>query len=228
MSSEIETTLNLLRQTNLPMRTSDFVAAKVSRTTLSRMAANGAIERVGNGLYRLPETTSEYADWAAICQRYPDAVICTQSAAVFHGTTQDLVGTVHVARPFGTGKSALATSLPVSTKVIRMRDDGKGSDPFSYGIGEHSIEGVTVKITDLERTLVDMFKFSSFNRACNPSHVHVGDESFLVCVERTVSSPNFSVDRLVEYARKSHVYNNLKPIITSSLHFASAVPHSQP
>lgn len=223
--TEVDLVLSLLSSSDRPMRTSDFVSQKINRTTLSRMAAVGTIERVGNGLYRLPETASQYADWAAICLRYPDAVICTQSAAVFHGTTQDLVGTVHVARPFDSGKGVLAASLPVATKVIRMRTEGK-ADPFSYGIDIHVIENIPVKITDLERTLVDMFKFSSFNKSCNQNHLHVGDESLLVCMDRTLGHPNFSIDRMVSYAKNAGVYKNMKPIISSLLHVVSSRPQS--
>lgn len=214
----------LLQKSPTPLRTSDFVAAGINRMTLHRLVEKGEIERVGAGLFRLPEFTSEYADWAAVALRYPDAVICTQSAATFHRTTQDLVGEIHVMRPHkDSQRSTLASSFPVGTRVVRVRNE-RGVDPFSYGIEENIIDNIPVKITDLERTLVDMFRFSAFNPSLRSGQGHVSEESLLVCMERTLSRRGFSIDKLTDYAEKAGIRRAMSPLLKTSLHIVSSLP----
>lgn len=216
--------VSLLQNAQTPLRTSQFVANGINRMTLHRLVEKGEIERVGAGLFRLPDFTSQYADWAALSLRYPDAVICTQSAASFHGTTQDLVGQIHVMRPHSSsGSNSAAASFPVTPRVIRLRDQGN-HDPFSYGIEEHVVDNIPVKITDLERTLVDMFRFSTYNPSLKDDQAHVSDESFLVCLERTLSRRDFSIDRLSEYQKKAGLRKAMSPFVQTSLHIVSSLP----
>lgn len=209
--------VQLLGERNAPMRASEFVAMGVSRTALSRLVAQGEIERVGNGLYRLPDAKDAFSDWAAIALRYPRAVIGTVSAAVFHGTTQEMPGWVHVLLPRDMGVATLASSLPVMTKVIRLAGTGD-SDPFSFGVDEHEIDGVAVRITDPERTLVDMFRYSSFNPSMPPSALHVSEEAVLDCMQRTFARAAFSVDRLDAYVEMTGTGRHFRTLQKSAMY----------
>lgn len=219
----IHPAVRLLSDRKVPMRAAEFVAGGVSRTALSRLAAEGRIERIGNGLYRLPDETDAFADWAAIAMRYPKAVIGTLSAAVLHGTTQEMPGAVHVLLPKEQGIASLASSLPVMTKVIRLAASGD-ADPFSFGIEERTIAGVAVKVTDPERTLVDMFRFSSFNASMLPAAMHVSEEAVLDCMERTLARKGFSVERLDRYVAATGVGRHFRTLQKSAMHAMSGMP----
>lgn len=224
MPTKVHPAVALLRSAKKPLKASDFLERAISRMTLHRLVERGDIERVSNGVYRLPEFTSVYADWAALSVRYPRSVICTQSAATFHGTTQDLAGEIHVMLPHDDfGRSVLASTFPVATRVIRLRSS-KAFDPLSYGIEEHIIDGIQVRITDLERTAVDMFRFSAFNPSLKPEQVHVSEESFLVCLERTISRRDFSIDQMTAYAERAGVMKSMTPLLKTSLHIVSNLP----
>jgi len=225
--------IDLLKSSDSPMRTSDFLSRGINRMALSRLERTGEIERVGRGLYRLPNTVSMYADWAALSSRYPDIVIMTQSAATFHGTTQDLVGAIHIARPSRVSidpetnerkvdVKSTKISSPVAVRLARLQQSDN-QDPFSYGIDTHMIEGIPVRITNLERTLVDMFRFSAMNPSLRKGG-HISEESFIVCLERTLQHRDFSVSRLSEYARKSDVRQHLSPLVKSMNHIVSQLP----
>lgn len=237
MDTETENPIiELLKSADAPMRTSDFLAHGINRMALSRLERMGEIERVGHGLYRLPDTASMFADWAALSSRYPDIVIMTQSAATFHRTTQDLVGAIHVARPSKViidpvtnerkidAKSTKIAS-PVTVRVARLQQTEE-HDPFSYGIETHMIEGIPVRITNLERTLVDMFRFSAMNPSLRKGG-HISEESFIVCLERTLQRRDFSMNRLSEYARKAGVRQHLSPLVKSMNHIVSQMPEDE-
>jgi hypothetical protein len=225
--------IDLLKSSDSPMRTSDFLSRGINRMALSRLERTGEIERVGRGLYRLPHTVSMYADWAVLSSRYPDIVIMTQSAATFHGTTQDLVGSVHIARPSKViidpetnerkvDVKSTKIASPVSVRLARLQQTDT-HDPYSYGIDTHIIEGIPVRITNLERTLVDMFRFSAMNPSLRKGG-HISEESFIVCLERTLQHRDFSVSRLSEYARKAEVRQHLSPLVKSMNHIVSQLP----
>lgn len=218
-----ERTTALLRSAARPLRVSDFKAEGIDRLALFRMAKAGVIERAGTGIYRLPEFTSAYADWAALALRSPDALICTVSAAVFHRTTQEIPSSVHVAIPNdrGVGLSAVAFPVGVATHFWRTT---RFPDAFTLGVETHEIDGVPVRITDPERTLVDMFRFSSANPSARADSTHVDTETFLDCLKKTVHRPNFAVDRIDSYIAAAGLEKQMGPILQTALYTLSDVP----
>lgn len=213
--------VELLKARGAVLKTCDFVAVGINRMALHRLAANGSIERVGNGMFRLPEIDM-YADWAGVAARYPEAVFSTLSAAVFHRTTQEMPGWMYVSLPRQSGLSKLAGSLP-SVKVIRWADR-RTADPLSYGIEEHVICGVKVRITDPERTLVDMFRFSTFNPSMRDDAVHVSEEAFMDCMQKTIGRKEFSISRLDAWIAKSDIGSHFDPILKNALYTISSIP----
>lgn len=206
----------LLAESGTPLRVRDFAAHGINRMTLHRLAEQNEIERIGNGFFRLPNKAGMYDDWAVVSVRYPEAVIATLSAAVFHGSTQEMPGSIYVALPRASGRSTLANSFPVMTKVLRWSVSG-ADDPFSYGIKSHVIDGVAVKVTDPERTLVDMFRYSPFNPSARDAAMHVSEESFMDCMQRTLGRPDVSLDKVQAYAERLGVLKALSPLLKNAV-----------
>jgi len=190
---------------------------------LHRLVGQNLLERVGNGLYRLPNSSGMFDDWAVIAARYPDAVIVTLSAAVFHQTTQEMPASIHVAFPRSSGRSSLPESFPVMSRVLRWTATD-AYDPFAAGVETHDIDGVQVKITSPERTLVDMFRYSPFNPSARGSSLHVSEEAFLDCLQRTVSRPQFSIDAVFDHAAVGRVDRALTPLIKNAVFLQSNQP----
>src|SRR2546423_1402517 len=70
------------------LRTRDFEALGYSRQQVKRLSDRGDIERLGRGLYRLPDAElTPHHSLAEVCKRVPLAVICLSSALQFHNLT---------------------------------------------------------------------------------------------------------------------------------------------
>jgi predicted transcriptional regulator of viral defense system len=215
----------MLVDSGIPLRARDFAAYGINRMALHRLVANSVIERAGNGIYRLPNKVGMFDDWAVIASRYPEAVIATLSAAVFHRTTQEMPGSLHVAFPRNSGRSSLPDSFPVMTKVLRWSATAD-HDPFAKGVSLHEIDSVQVKITDPERTLVDMFRYSPFNSSVRDTAIHVSEEAVLDCLQRTVAREDFSIDALFERADAARVLRQMSPLIKNAMYSLAQQPES--
>jgi predicted transcriptional regulator of viral defense system len=117
------------------------------------MAKSGALERIGPGRYRLPKRarTTEHHDLAVATTTVRRSVVCLISALRFHDIGTQLPVEVWIAVPRG-------TRVPrVSTPPLRVVNISRAV--FDLGIEEHRIEGQTVRIYSLARTVADCFRF---------------------------------------------------------------------
>ena len=93
--------LDLLVQKGM-LRPSDLDAIAAPRVVLTRMTAAGLLEKVGRGLYRLPDSpSSEHESLVAIATKVPQAVFCLLTALQFHELTTQLPRQVWIAMPRG-------------------------------------------------------------------------------------------------------------------------------
>lgn len=215
--------VKLLKESGVPMRARELTSHGISRMALHRLVSANEIERVGNGIYRLPSKAGMFDDWAVLATRYPEAVVATLSAAVYHQTTQEMPGSIHVALPRSSGRSALPESFPVMTKVMRWTASD-GYDPLSSGVERYEIDGVAVRITSPERTLVDMFRYSPFNPSARDTAIHVSEEAFLDCLQRTVGKPEFSIDAVYDHASATRVLKAMSPLVKNAMYAMSSQP----
>ena len=83
-STHHQRVLDLASQKGL-LRTSDLNAINAPRVVLTRLTAAGLLEKVGRGLYRLPDTqVSEFESLGTVATKAPQAVFCLLSALQFH------------------------------------------------------------------------------------------------------------------------------------------------
>ena len=87
MPTNAEKVLALARKRGI-LRTRDVVAREIPRVTLTRLVQAGSLDRIGRGLYSLPDTdVSEHHALAAASRRVPQGIVCLLSALRFHGMT---------------------------------------------------------------------------------------------------------------------------------------------
>ena len=134
------------------VRPRDVEDIGVPREYLLRLHRAGQVERVGRGLYRLPNSpVTERHSFALVASRVPQAVICLLSALVFHDIGTQNPFEVWIAVPRGSRRPKLdAPPLRVTTL---------SGAAYSEGIEEHLIEGITVHIYSVAKTIVDCFRF---------------------------------------------------------------------
>lgn len=133
------------------LRATDIGATGASRIALTRMVANGQLERVARGLYRLPASDpSQHFELAAIARKAPQGVFCLLTALQFHELTTQLPWQVWVGMPRG-------SHCPrIEHPPLRMVQFT--SEPFSYGIEEHRRDNTTLRVYSVAKTVADCFK----------------------------------------------------------------------
>ena len=133
------------------MRLAELREAGVSAATVSRMERDGEVIRLSRGLYQLPDATLDVShSLAEAAKRTPKGVVCLVSALAFHGLTDQLPSKVWMA----IGKKDWAPKpdgAPI--RVVRFTES-----LLAEGVETHMIEGVSVKVFDVAKTVTDCFR----------------------------------------------------------------------
>ena len=146
-------TLRLVRKAGV-LRPRDLDPHGIPRTYLQRLLAQGALERVSFGLYRVARADfDERQSFAEIAKRIPNAVVCLLSALQFHGLTTQAPHKVWVALPIGAWRPRRS---PVQLQIIHL-----SGETVEYGIEQHRVGGTTVRVYEPAKTVADCFKFRS-------------------------------------------------------------------
>jgi len=157
MSGTAEDIAAILKAAGRPMKASELALSGVTRMALLRATRDGMIERSARGVYRLPSADDDpRAAWASLSARMPQAVFCMVSAAAYHGLTQNMATSLDVALPLSVKKPS-PDSFGAPAKFMHWA----GDIPFNVGVETVMIDGVGVRITDPERTVVDLFRYST-------------------------------------------------------------------
>lgn len=136
------------------VRLTELRAAGITAATVSRMERDGEVIRLARGLYQLPGAPLDaHHSLAEAAKRLPRGVVCLVSALVFHGLTDQLPQKIWMA----IGKSdwsPKADGVPI--RVIRFTDS-----LLTEGVEIHEIEGVSVKVFAVAKTVADCFRHRS-------------------------------------------------------------------
>ncbi|MGE3344575.1 MAG: type IV toxin-antitoxin system AbiEi family antitoxin domain-containing protein [Vicinamibacterales bacterium] len=133
-------------------RPRDVARLGVSHYRLQQMRADGLLERVGPGLYRLTdEEATETETITMVASAVPQAIVCLLSALRVHGIGTQAPHQVWLALD---RKARKPTRLPARTAIVRF------SGPMlTYGVVTQQLQGVSVRITNPARTVVDCFRY---------------------------------------------------------------------
>jgi predicted transcriptional regulator of viral defense system len=143
--------LDLAKQVGA-LRPRDLQPHGIPRTYLARLTSRGLIDKVGRGLYMMPDADiTEHHTLVEAAKVVPNAVACLLTALRFHNLTTQAPFQVWLALPERAWRPRI-DSLP-----LRFM---KFSTPsFEAGIEEHIIEGVRVQVYSAAKTVVDCFKY---------------------------------------------------------------------
>lgn len=142
----------IFREHDGQLKMSEAIKLGITRYMLYSMRHRGVIELVTRGVYRLTEMPSmSMPDLVTVCSRYPKAVVCLISALFFHNITTQIPHEISNAMPRGTMKPKIDWP-PVKVHFF-------SKNFYSLGIEEHIIDRTPIKVYDLEKTLVDSFRF---------------------------------------------------------------------
>lgn len=140
-----------LLETKGILRLAEFLDAGVTAATVSRMERDGEVVRLARGLYQIPDAELDVNhSLAEAAKRFPKGVICLVSALAFHDLTDQLPKNVWIA----IGRNDW-TPKPSDMRIRAVRFS---EDLLNESVETHVIEGVTVKVFGVAKTIADCFR----------------------------------------------------------------------
>jgi predicted transcriptional regulator of viral defense system len=197
MQHSAKSDLILALAQELPIvRPRDVESIGVPREYLLRLHRNGQLERIGRGLYRLPNSpVSENHNLAQVALRVPQSVICLLSSLVFHDVGTQNPFEVWIAVPRGSRRPKLdAPPLRVTTL---------SGAAYAEGIEQHLIEGVTVRIYGVAKTVVDCFRFRN----------KIGLDVALEALRESIRSKKTTINEIHRFSRLLGLEHVMRPYL---------------
>lgn len=194
--------LDLVGQRGL-MRARDLDAIDAPRVVLTRLNAAGRLERVGRGLYRLPDAqVSEFESLGTVAAKVPQAVFCLLTALQFHELTTQLPRQVWIAMPRGSHPPRIDYPRIDYPPIKMVQFTG---DAFSAGVEEVERDGVRLRVYGVAKTVADCFKHRN----------KIGLDVALEALKDASSRNKASVDEIWRYAEVCRVANVMRPYLES-------------
>jgi predicted transcriptional regulator of viral defense system len=180
------------------IRPRDISARGLPRVALTRLVREGRLIRIGRGIYALPDRqTSEHSSLAEVASKYPEGIVCLLSALRVHDLTTQSPFEVWLAIPHK-GRAPKMDYPPL--RIVRF--SGKA---LTEGIEERVIDGVTVRVSNVARTVVDCFKFRN----------KIGLDVALEALRDAWDNKRVDMDELWHYATILRVANVMRPYMES-------------
>jgi len=152
MASKFQRAEQIFRKHGGILGTAAAIREGIHPTTLYSMRDSGRVEQLCRGLYRLSDGLPlANPDLVTIAVKIPNAVLCLLSALSFHELTTQVPHKIQIAIRRGT-KVPRLNYPPISV----FKFTGKA---FTEGVESHKIDGVSVRVYSVEKTLADCFKF---------------------------------------------------------------------
>jgi len=197
MESSHKRILALAAQSGL-IRPRDLDERGLPRVALTRLVRQGLLTRVGRGLYAIPgRSVSEHGSLAEIARKHPQAIVCLLSALRVHELTTQSPFEVWLAIP----NKARAPKMDYPPlRIIRF-----SGAALTDGIEERQVDGVTVRVTNVARTVADCFKFRN----------KIGLDVAMEALQEAWRAKRVSMDELWRFATLFRVANIMRPYMES-------------
>ncbi|MDE2113091.1 MAG: type IV toxin-antitoxin system AbiEi family antitoxin domain-containing protein [Alphaproteobacteria bacterium] len=198
-TSQTDQALKVLKARGI-LRLNELMAAGVAQETMARLVRSGRVTRLARGLYQLagsdPETAHSFAEASKLV---PKGVVCLVSALQFHELTVQLSRAIWMA--IETGSSTPRIAYP-PMRFVRF-----SKKAMSEGIEHHTIEGVTVRVTDPATTIADCFCFRS----------KVGIDVALEGLREALRRRPTMADAIMKAAQRRRIWTKLRPYLEALL-----------
>lgn len=134
------------------LRPRDLQSAGIPRVYLKQLVEQGELLKTGRGLYVCADAPlTENHSLAEAAKLVPKGVVCLLSALRFHGLTTENPAEVWIAIPRGT--------RPPRSSAPALRIAHFSTPMMTTGIEQHAIQGVTVPVYSVAKTIADCFRF---------------------------------------------------------------------
>lgn len=177
-------------------RPAELARHGISREYLRLLVAKGLVERIGRGLYSLPDAElSENHSLVEASKRVPRGAVCLLSALRFHGLTTQAPSEVWMAID--------VKARPPRVEYPPLRIVRFSGQALVVGIEEHTVERVVVRVYSVAKTIADCFKYR------NKIGLDVALEALRDCLRQRKST----LENLWTYAKVCRVHNVMRPYL---------------
>lgn len=155
----------------------------LSDRRLRGLLAEGALERLGHGLYRKTDAPPADLDRVEIALRAPDGTLCLTTALSHHDLTDIIPAKLDLALP----RSRRPPKVRAPARWHRFRED-------DFDIGREFIEvddGLRIGIYNAERSLIDAFRLRH----------QEGEELAVEALKRWLKRPGAAPAKLLSMAK---------------------------
>jgi predicted transcriptional regulator of viral defense system len=178
----------------------DVRALGVAPENLNKLAKQGKVNKIGRGLYRHPNfQATESHSYVEIAKLVPDGVICLLSALSIHGVGNHMPWEVWISIPRG-------KRIPVSRQT-RIRAVSMTGLNYDLEVNELSLEGVTVKVYSLEKTIVDCFRLRRL----------VGHDVPVEALRQAMNAKKIDVSKLLSLAARLRSRQLIQPYLEAMI-----------
>lgn len=188
----MEAILELAKKRGI-LRPKDVEAQGLPKKYVYRLYDRGKLQKIGRGLYKLPETNfSVNTSLLEACRRIEQGVICLVSALEFHGMTSQIPTKVWMA----IHHKDWSPDVKFPLEIVRMTGDS-----FSRGIMQHTVDQVEIQVYSPAKTVADCFKFRS----------KLGLEVCLSALSNFREQNMGTMDDIWKYAKINRVQKIMRP-----------------
>jgi predicted transcriptional regulator of viral defense system len=198
-----ERALSLLTRQGMA-RLFEFAKEGITAATVARMREKGLILQLSRGLYQLPDAGGDTNHaLAEAAKLVPKGVVCLVSALAFHELTDTIPRSVWIA--IGPKDRRPAVTHP-PLQIVRFRET-----MLHAGIEEHRIEGVTVRIYSVAKTVVDLFRYrqSAGTRYKKSPGLNLALEGLREALRQRKATPA----QIAEYASDAGIWKIVEPYL---------------
>ena len=198
--TQTQRVLDLASQRGL-LRASHLQELGIARVVLSRLTASGQLERVGRGVYRLPDAQgAEHESLATIAVKVPQAVFCLLTALQIHELTTQLPRQVWIAMPQGSHVPKMDYP-PV--KMVQF-----SGEAYAQGIEAVRADQVELRVYGVAKTIADCFKHRN----------KVGLDVAIEALREALAANKTNANDLWRFAKICRVANVMRPYLETLGH----------
>ena len=174
----------------------DIARVGISFKQLQALVAQGSVEKLGDGLYRLSDVEpTELETVAMVAFAVPNAIICLLTALTIHGIGTQAPHEVWIALD---RKSRKPRRVPTKLRIVSF-----SGAMLTYGVNRREVQGVPVSITSPARTVVDCFRYRN----------KVGLDVAMEALRDAVRSRKATADEISRAADVCRIRTVMKPYL---------------
>jgi predicted transcriptional regulator of viral defense system len=196
MKTRKDELIQLFKKNKGVLRFSQALDAGFLRKHLKTLLDIGEIKRIGRGFYKLTNSPPlSNPDLVTVALTAPKGVICLISALSYYNATDQVPHSVYVAIPRG-----LRANKIDYPPVQYFRFNPK---VWKSGIETYTIDGHSVKIYNLAKTIADCFKFRN----------KIGFDVALEALKVAITEKKVRSNEIMKFAKICRVDNVIKPYL---------------